>query len=458
MQFAVTPCCKPQESIIGYCLRLAKRNGFTTIRDMLSDPVILRLAKGLKSGVFELDALLPDTAPMGQASVRCVLFKKPHSILPRICLTCIAQDNVIPVSHQSPFIYRCDKHNDVLIDTCSHCTHPLHWDVDLLNARCTNASCQRPLRACKSVLPDSLPPQDLSDCLFAGIFARNPHKLSIKTHTFAKCYHIRSIIEDGFELLTQERRAKRWLAETMSNFSHQLPITFRTIPIALLQRHLKSKNWPANEVFKQLAKCEYDNAAGSNCSVPPLLTHADVAMQLFGVELFELKQLQQFELIITTSAANLNKGVVVDISPVFNALSFNTTLQQMPTLKELMPLLHASNITVGKILEAILTQRLASSYLPSYDILTSLRVDPDCLLDLIKALKSQSTLQKLTLSEASKLTGLTEKKLLSLRENGIIKKLPWDHDFSLKFCSYNEIVKLQKAQLTKQMVLQLPHD
>ncbi|WP_156503658.1 hypothetical protein [Pseudoalteromonas gelatinilytica] len=249
-----------------------------------------------------------------------------------------------------------------------------------------------------------------------------------------------------------------WLAESMSNFSHQLPITFRTIPIALLQRHLKSQNWPANEVFKQLAQCEYNNAAGSNCSVPPLLTHADVAMQLFGVELFELKQLQQFELIITTSVANLNKGVVVDISPVFNALPFNTTLQQMPTLKELMPLLHASNITVGKILEAILTQRLASSYRPSYDILTSLRVDPDCLLELIKALKSQSTLQKLTLSEASKLTGLTEKKLLSLRENGIIKKLPWDHDFSLKFCSYNEIVKLQKAQLTKQMLLQLPHD
>ncbi len=458
MQFAVTPCCKPQESIIGYCLRLAKRNGFTTIRDMLSDAAILRLAKAQKSGVPELDALLPDTESMSQSGVHSALFKNAHSIVPRICLACIGQEDVIAMSHQSPFSYQCDKHNDVLIDTCSHCSHPLRWDVDLLNARCTNASCQRPLRACQSALPDSLPPQDISDCLLAGIFARNPHKLSINIRTFAKCYHMPSIIEDGFKLLTQQRRAKIWLGESMSYFSDQLPITFRTIPIALLQRHLKSKNWPANEVFKQLAQCEYDNAAGSNCSVPPLLTHVDVAMQLFKVELFELKRLQQFELIITTSAANLNKSMIVDISPVFNALSYNPALRNMPTLEEHVPLLHATNTTVGKILEAILTQRLASSYLPSYDILTSLRIDPDSLLALIKALKSQSTLQKLTLSEASKLTGLTENKLLSLRTKGVIKKLPWDHDFSLKFCSYDEIVKLQKAQLTKQMPLQLIHD
>lgn len=125
MQFAVKPLFKSDESRIGYVLRLAKRNGYLRLSGLLPQPSIQRLVKNEKSKVRAIDTLLPHSTTSETLSISTPLLRKPHSLTPRLCLSCVNAHGYLPAKHQHPFIYKCREHNKVLVDTCPHCHHSL---------------------------------------------------------------------------------------------------------------------------------------------------------------------------------------------------------------------------------------------------------------------------------------------------------------------------------------------
>jgi hypothetical protein len=451
MQFAVRPLFKSNESRIGYVLRLAKRNGYLRLSGLLPQPTIQRLVKNEKSKVRAIDTLLPHSTRIEPISVSTPLLRKPHSLRPRVCLSCIKEHGYLSAQHQNPFVYECHEHNEALIDTCPHCYHSLTWDIGLLDGRCTNLSCQQKLAPVSHQITQPLSKQDIADCILAGIFSRNPNKLYIQTSTWAEFSHLHSLIETGYKLLTEPELMKTWLLESSRYFDRSLPASFRTIPASLLHKHLGSKRWSALSLLSHSS----NYLSPSNPVTTPIVAHADTIMALTGFRFYELKRLQSLTLIHSNSGSKLMKSSIIDVSPFLRALTKSPNRVKGETLLSHSSFILKNGVSIGAVLEAIATDQLKANIRASADLLSSLNIEQHVLIEYLQQKGQQARPHKLTLNQAIKITGLSAERLKQLQDKGVINKPSWYQDGCRHFCVYQDIVKLQSNHGTKQYSFKL---
>ncbi|NDW15470.1 hypothetical protein GTQ48_08050 [Alteromonas genovensis] len=148
--FPVRPRPKADESIDGFLIRLAKKNGFFSIKDIFKVlglkyypssldvtherfyEFIEQLAPTLRCSSEELfNPLMKNTEYLRDAS-RIVIDITSKS--PKICMGCLSeQEPYIKASWQMVHFTHCEQHLTTLIDTCRGCGNKLRWDADLLN-------------------------------------------------------------------------------------------------------------------------------------------------------------------------------------------------------------------------------------------------------------------------------------------------------------------------------------
>lgn len=455
MQFAVTPNHQNDESRISYVIRLAKRNGFIRLSGLLTNSLLLRLTKNEKTFEPAIDALLPPSSISKIEKPATPLFKTPWSLKPRICLACVREHGYLPAQHQSPFEYQCAEHQHALIDTCNHCHHPLTWDIVLLKGKCTNPHCQRQLASAQPNLPTGLSAPDIADALLAGLFLERPNKLLVKTRSFAEINHLQQTIERGYQLLTKPKLAASWRKQSLECFSSGLPLSFRTIPASLLYRYLNKKDWPSAPLLFNSGE-HTDSTSVIDVDISQsLAAQADTILALLGLRFFELKRLRELGFVYSSSGDKLINTSIVDVSPLFQALLELPLQTKVEPLASQLPILTRSGVSIGQLLEAVLTGKLKCAYEPSDELLSSLKVVPEDLILFLNHANNNPMLYKLTLAQAKKISGMNEKQLKHLRDKGVIRKPSWHQDWCKHFCLYEDILKLQANDATQQMSLNL---
>ncbi|KXI29602.1 TniQ family protein [Paraglaciecola hydrolytica] len=144
------PFIKNGENVLGYLLRLAKKNRFNSLSELIKSystkKVPTTYRKNSVDGVVELASKLVGRSinleknyllgeyeedPSVSAGKRFSLSRKPC-----ICTECVKEDGVIYANWQyTPNSY-CTKHKMAHINVCQTCSRELQWNTDLLDLVC----------------------------------------------------------------------------------------------------------------------------------------------------------------------------------------------------------------------------------------------------------------------------------------------------------------------------------
>jgi hypothetical protein len=147
--FPVRPRPKSDESICGFVVRLAKLNGFFSIKDIFRLLELKYYAVSLETSnnrFYEFIEKLAPTLNCSPDDLLAPLTDKVESFYdpgrtvmnitsqtPKVCTDCLStQDSYIKSSWQMVHITHCEHHQMPLIDTCRDCENKLRWDADLL--------------------------------------------------------------------------------------------------------------------------------------------------------------------------------------------------------------------------------------------------------------------------------------------------------------------------------------
>ena len=451
MQFAVKPGFIDDESYISFALRLAKRNGYLRLNGLLTQPIINQLVKNEKSALKAIDMLLPNSKPNNIQLVATPLLRKPLSLNPRVCISCIEEKGILPANNQDPFRYHCNEHNESLIDTCNQCGHTLTWDINLLDAKCTNLNCQSQLTRSPNRIDSELTRQEIADCILAGIFAQTPNKLYVQTKTWGTFSNLKTLIETGYELLMHPELMHKWLAESSAYFDDAYPTNFRTIPALLLCNQLKGLKWPAIELLSNADSY----LAEPKTNTSNIAVHAETLIALTGIRFFELKRLQNQGFIHSSSGGKLMNSSIIDASPLLDAFTELPSNSSGEPLSSHRAAMSRSGTNIGAIIEAIATGQLKAGYDPNIDLLSSLSIEKKDLISFLQQKDKGAIQHKLTLKQAINITGLTQEVLKKLQNEGVISKPPWYQDGCRHFCVYEDIIKLQGEYGAVQYPLEL---
>ncbi|WP_292950258.1 MULTISPECIES: TniQ family protein [unclassified Neptuniibacter] len=149
-KLGVRPYSEPNESLLGYCVRLSKRNGLSGLRmlyDLIGVPNI-----GKNKSRSELDrseVILEKLAPIlgRDLSVLREAFSAQSPVWvydekrliqdiriehPRICPNCIIEKGFVDWRWGLAHLSTCPEHQVLLLDACPSCNKPLDWHSSLL--------------------------------------------------------------------------------------------------------------------------------------------------------------------------------------------------------------------------------------------------------------------------------------------------------------------------------------
>ncbi|WP_445427352.1 hypothetical protein [Alishewanella sp. HL-SH05] len=136
---SIASSLKSEEHIPGYIMRLAQDNGFTRIEQLFYQTELSALMHG-KGKAFDTACL-----KFGVHLAHVKLENAVNVKQVRVCPACIAEQGYIKAKWHSLTQYHCSIHHLALIDYCDACQMPLHWNIPLLLARCSNPQCSCPL-------------------------------------------------------------------------------------------------------------------------------------------------------------------------------------------------------------------------------------------------------------------------------------------------------------------------
>jgi hypothetical protein len=138
------------ESIIGYCLRIAKVNHFSNADECIKSyyPNSIRLTHSMMQQ-FSIakfvtyltgrEIAICDNDFIGRFSDPCQHYNEDKlsiSDKPSICTQCIKQHGYIKSEWQYVLNSYCNEHQCSHINVCPHCERELQWNVALLNLKC----------------------------------------------------------------------------------------------------------------------------------------------------------------------------------------------------------------------------------------------------------------------------------------------------------------------------------
>ena len=451
LKLSVVPASYIDESPIGYTLRLAKSNGFRYINAMINKTIVNKIVKNQLSEFKFNDCKISHLYKENDSHIRNPLFKHNQAINPKVCLSCIFENKKISYYFQSPYSYLCTKHQCPLIDTCPHCKQSLSWELSLLDGNCTNPQCGFKLKQHSFIHPELTEKEDVSDCLLAGYLASNPATFFLTQTKWASHSSQLKLINDGYKLLNNKDVGQQWIKKLINNLPFY-PKSFASIPFKILVKNINSADWPCIDIMKDALLKENSNKTNHECN---LVTQAGVAMDLLGVDLFNLRQLNEKNLITIRNNERLTKKTLVDISNIIKKLRKLEYLPSMTPLSEQKSKMVFYDISPAKILISILNGELSAGYRPSTDLISSILIEPDELKNYAIKYFAKRLGNKVTLEQTKEMTGLPIKTLYNLKAKGILNTPSWYRPGCKHFCVFEDILKLRESLSDTQLSLNL---
>jgi hypothetical protein len=226
----------PGESAPGYLLRLADKNGYFDLSELLLETQKLgsyrqyshmdklsELAKSL--GSVGCDSLLePKSVKINSIQAQSLTYKAVLNKFPRVCTACMAQGSPVKADWHVMQITHCEKHGQPLITTCT-CGKPFVWDEALLSYGCS--SCGKAwfeFEQQKEALPDFLQKmfeldienraEFINDITAAALARVRPYDSIIDIHHISPKHASNwvKLLSDGYSLLTKSAVYELWIA------------------------------------------------------------------------------------------------------------------------------------------------------------------------------------------------------------------------------------------------------
>ncbi|WP_105172412.1 hypothetical protein [Pseudoalteromonas sp. T1lg24] len=161
-----------EEYYLSSILRLLKYKGLLSIHDVFLEyyiPTLLEphrkkaIARLSKLHLFEkIESSLPIN------SYQSKRLQPTHYIGVKVCPECLKKYGFIKTEWLDLYLTYCEEHQCSLISSCSQCNEELDWDVPLLNAKCSNYYCLKPLKPQNNNLCE-LSKSQIDDLLIATI-------------------------------------------------------------------------------------------------------------------------------------------------------------------------------------------------------------------------------------------------------------------------------------------------
>lgn len=157
------------ESLPGFLLRLAKRNGFFALDELMTEHQLNHIYRG--TGAL-YDKTVQELGISEQLKIKDFNSMKSNAFLKncRICPTCVKSSLPVLENWQSTTAYHCDLHHTVLVEACHACQADLAWDLPILDAKCPNQDCGAPLLEIPTKL-GALGKEGFEDCYAAYLWA-----------------------------------------------------------------------------------------------------------------------------------------------------------------------------------------------------------------------------------------------------------------------------------------------
>ena len=227
------------ESLPGYVLRLAKRNGIACLTELMSHHQLSHICRGngvLFEKTLKEYALTEFINPLRKSRGETDLSTC------KICPVCVLSSMPVLESWQKPTSYHCEVHQVVLVENCPHCSSSLKWEIPILRAQCTNDDCGALLPAQTSPLV-TLSPSAIAECYAATLFA-----CQIQPHYGSLSSIVR--LELGYEVLTQSKTYLPLLSEYLRQKADytMYPATFRFWEMIYCVNSLSSE-WPLTKML-----------------------------------------------------------------------------------------------------------------------------------------------------------------------------------------------------------------
>lgn len=420
MTLSIIPEVKPNESKIGYALRIFARHGFQSVTHRLTTTEVKRLAGGNPSQLSELDKLLP---PGGlNTSYNLPFCRSLRLETPKVCPHCIREEGYLKDEWQSASKTCCDVHDVLLMDACPACDTTLTWDFHLLSARCPNPLCCKALKAAPS--EHRLDELRALDCIMAFFvwhdwqtaIGQNRSKLSLSV-PFQK------MIQWGHDFLRRADKHAALCQQFESTVSMPLPRVFNAAKSRFLSEQLKCEWAPETESLPQKPLSNSDDSS--------FLYNRVLLTKVLGCTYQGIEKLVGANVIMTANGRRSTSSSLFNITPLFALFSElkdnkKKNFREVERLSEQHITLVRNGVNICDVLIAIKHKQLNVNYQPNTCLSDSLFVNPQELNNWAKQAFAEKQDTEITIQEATQILGISRGKLLNLKRDGSLRQPKYD--------------------------------
>lgn len=356
------------ESLPGYVLRLAKRNGIACLTELMSHHQLSHICRGagvLFEKTLKEYALEELISPLRKSRGDTVLSTC------KICPVCVLSSMPVLESWQKPISYHCEVHQVVLVENCPRCSSSLKWEMPILRAQCTNEDCgvRLPVRTSPLV---TLSSEAIAECFAAALFACQIQPQYSSLLSIAR-------LEMGYEVLTQSKTYLPLISEYLrqkADFT-MYPAIFRFWEMIYCANSL-SGEWPLNKILVETLSIVESSDKDRASNTPDLYAPRRVLTDYLSI-LTTASDYPEFVKLYTRKKAVLIDGVRSEhfsIAPLIQTLKSGSAPNQENTINlgSWLSIIAPFEIETTQIVKACCQGKLRYSFNGSLKLLDAVQI------------------------------------------------------------------------------------
>lgn len=424
------------EDPVGFLLRLAFENGFSAIHQLFLRSQFDILCSGTGKKFEDLCSQFSFT--LHQSAISKPV---PRSTV-RVCPACIEELSYIKAKWQSSEVFHCEVHKLALIDTCESCHHPLTWDINLLDNRCTHADCCQKLPHIVSHMTES-EHQYAYECYISGVWCLQQSNIAV-----ANINRVKLAQEIGYGFLKSIKTAEHYLGVYEKNIrSDSLPQLLRKFTLYKLASLLNSL-WETRPIIEKFLESPLPLY---NDSVISFRIEVGEFCNLVGIDRTTLELLVSKDLVIKEgNRCRILPNTRVEVSQLFTLLNgHSNSMNSAKSLLEWRELIEAYCQTYALMLVACLEGTLRYNYQPKDSLFDSIYVLEEDLRDALVTNMTRIKDKAIRLEQIERMTGMSPKSIKKAIISGKVRleaRERFKYNQSLLLSEASMLLKLNTKQ------------
>jgi len=297
---------------------------------------------------------------------------------PKVCILCMKENGIHRDVWQHTHQLVCKTHQSSLITLCHTCQTPLKWDTALIDSRCTNEACNAALIEPR-ITSTTLSPNEIDDCLLVALIRKTQGKCLVQKPSYSDLKDINKTLSLNSQILNDEKLFyDQVIKPTLSNdlSTSAYPINIKLLSLSFMIKHLKD-DWPALAWLKTYIQTGTNNL-GNNETFPEVWMKVQDMCDVLELSRDDIKRLYKTKLLKPKVSIHfINKGSILEVSSLFNALlSHSTDMQDnFHSYAKIFINMKAYHTPIFAIIDAMLNARLSYHYCAKKTLLCSLFFD-----------------------------------------------------------------------------------